>query len=988
MFWADQTAILERVAAGAPLGEILKDIIEMIERQAEGMSCSLLLMDDDGVTIRRGAAPTLPVEFMKHLDGLKIGPNAGSCGAAAHRRQRVVVEDISSHPYWEAYRDLALPFGLRACWSTPIFSAERDVLGTFAMYYGECRGPSDAEMAWVDAATHLAAIAIVSDRATKSLRRSEARAKHLARLYAMSSAINEAIVRERDVARLYESACRIAVDHGMARLAWIGLIDESSQTAVPVAHAGVAFERACPIHLNLGPAHMACDPAVESIRKGFPFVCNDIARDPSLYWRDIAVTHALRSCAVFPMRNGGVTAGIFVIYSECVGQFGDEETNVLATLTEDIAFAVESAKTASALRRSEERLRSLIEHTPDVAIQWFNEAGRITFYNQASRRLFGWSEAGALGKSLFDLGFWSSSDELRFGKLREAAAAGGQVAPTQFPFRRVDGSDGFLLSTIFRIPLSDSEYSYVCMDVDLTEHHRMEAAVRAGETLRALIYDCVADVVFYVAVEGDGNYRFHSVNRAFLESTGLREHEVVGRLVDDVIPPSSLVLVKAKYAEAVATQRKVVWEEVSRYPSGVRYGEVTVGPIVDAEGKCTHLVGTVHDVTERRAAESERREIEARLHQTQRLQALGTLAGGIAHDFNNLLLAIHGNVDLLQEMLGAEHGAQEGLLEVKNAAVRATSMVRQILTFSRKDEPQCELLELRPVIEEALSLLSVAIKGGVKLRSDLAQSAPRVYGDSTQVHQTVVNLVTNAVHAIGDAPGVIEVRLDSCVVTPGGRSDAPDLAAGTYARVTVSDDGSGMDPMTLARVFEPFFTTKPSGEGTGLGLSVVHGIMKGHHGAVTVRSELRKGTTFELLFPVPAAEQASAVIPSGAVERPLAQRILFVDEDEAVVFLARRAFSRLGHSISAHSSSAEALSEFKRQPAAYDVLVADMSTVQLDDAALVRELRGIRPDLQIVATTECIRPEDLPIARELGVQILERPQSLDDLATLIAHHVQ
>jgi PAS domain S-box-containing protein len=987
MFWADQTAILERVAAGAPLGEILKDVIGMIERQADGMFCSLLLLDEDGVTIRHGAAPSLSIEFMKHLDGQKIGPNAGSCGAAAYRRERVVVQDIASHPYWEAYRDLAFQFGLRACWSTPIFSAERQVLGTFAMYYREPRGPSDAEMTWVDAATHLAAIAIVSDRATKSLRKSEARAKHLARLYAMSSAINEAIVRERDVNRLYESACRIAVDHGMARLAWIGLLDESSQTAVPVAHAGVAFEHACPIHLNTGSTPETSDPTMASVRNGVPFVCNDIARDPSLVWRDLAVTHALRSCAVFPMRHGGATAGIFVIYSEHVGEFGDEETRVLATLTEDIAFAVESAKTASALRRSEERLRTLIEHTPDVAIQWFNEAGRLTFYNQASRHLFGWTAAGALGKTLLDLGFWSSTEELRFAELREEAATGGHVAPTQFSFRRVDGSEGFLLSTIFRIPLSDSEYSYVCMDVDLTEHHRMQAAVRASETLRALIYDCVTDVVFYIAVEGDEKYRFQSVNRAFLEATGLREQDVVGRLVDEVVPASSLVLVKAKYGEAVATRGKVVWEEVSRYPKGVKYGEVTVGPIVDADGNCTHLVGTVHDVTDRRAAEHERRQIEAHLHQAQRLQALGTLAGSIAHDFNNVLSAIHGNVDLLQEMFDEDHVAHDGLLQVKQAAVRATSMVRQILTFSRKNEPQCELLELRPVIEEALSLLSVAIKGGVQLRSELGPGAPRIYGDPTQVHQAIVNLVTNAVHAIGDARGVIVVRLDACTVTPGGRSDAPDLAAGVYARVTVSDDGSGMDPKTLARVFEPFFSTKPAGEGTGLGLSVVHGIMKGHHGAVTVRSEPRKGTTFELLFPAPEVQQVSPVASSRDGQAPK-QRILFVEDDEAAVILARRAFSRLGHSISAHSSSSDALREFKKQPTAYDVVVADMTRPQLDGPGLIREVRSIRPDINIVATTGCIRPEDVPNARELGVQILEKPQSLDDLATLIELHVR
>ncbi|HEY6507841.1 MAG TPA: GAF domain-containing protein, partial [Vicinamibacterales bacterium] len=256
MFWADQAAVLERVASGHPLDEILRDIVLMIERQAQGMFCSILLLDEARGTVRSGAAPSLPPAYAQALDGLPIGPAAGSCGTAAYRGERVIVEDIATHPYWHGYKNLALPHGLRACWSSPIFSAEREVLGTFAMYYREPRGPSTVEVSWVDAATHLAAIVIVSDRATRSLRQSEARARHLARLYAMSSAVNEAIVRESDVGRLYETACRIAVDHGMARLAWIGLVTDSRRI-VPVAHAGVAFEQVCPLHLELADANVA-----------------------------------------------------------------------------------------------------------------------------------------------------------------------------------------------------------------------------------------------------------------------------------------------------------------------------------------------------------------------------------------------------------------------------------------------------------------------------------------------------------------------------------------------------------------------------------------------------------------------------------------------------------------------------------------------------------------------------------------------------------
>jgi CheY-like chemotaxis protein len=281
-----------------------------------------------------------------------------------------------------------------------------------------------------------------------------------------------------------------------------------------------------------------------------------------------------------------------------------------------------------------------------------------------------------------------------------------------------------------------------------------------------------------------------------------------------------------------------------------------------------------------------------------------------------------------------------------------------------------------------LKLLGVAIKGRVQIRTTFAEDTPPIDGDSTQVHQALVNLVTNAAQAIGEGTGAIDVRVDGYVVGPGARSDAPELREGSYARVTVSDDGPGIEVKTLRRVFEPFFTTKPAGVGTGLGLSVVHGVMKGHGGAVTVKSEVGKGTTFELLFPAAAA--ARAVRAHAPVAAAPARRILFVDDDEALVFLARRAFSRLGHGVVAHSTAAEALEEFERRPAEFDVVVTDIHMPDLGSAALVRAMRRIRPDVRVVMTAGVLGPDDVALAQSLGVvQILEKPQSLDDLAHLI-----
>jgi hypothetical protein len=265
-FKAGQWAVLERVAAGAPLPELLEEIVRFIERQAPGMLCSIVLLDADHRCIRHGGAPSLPPGFIRMLDGLPIGPNAGSCGAAPYRGESVVAADIATHPAWKDYRHLALPYGLRACWSSPIFSPEKEVLGTFAMYYHEIREPNERETGWVDAATHLASIAILRARAELSLLRSEARSRQIARLYAVSNAVNEAIVRMREPQALYDFACRIAVEQGLATLAWVGLYETAQQDIRPVARHGKESAYVDAIRLNLGDDLMNKGPAARRAR--------------------------------------------------------------------------------------------------------------------------------------------------------------------------------------------------------------------------------------------------------------------------------------------------------------------------------------------------------------------------------------------------------------------------------------------------------------------------------------------------------------------------------------------------------------------------------------------------------------------------------------------------------------------------------------------------------------------------------------------------
>ncbi len=352
---AGQLGVLENVASGEPLARILASIVQLIEGQADGMLCSIVVYDAESKRLWHGAAPSLPPEYVAALDGTAAGTETGSCGAAAYLGARVIVDDIATHPYWTGFRQLALRHGLAACWSTPIFSAEREVLGTFAMYYREKRGPTAREEAWVGAATHLASIAITRDRAEQSLRRSEADARRLALLYAVSSGVREALVRSRDPQQLYDAACRVAVEKGLALLAWVGVYDKRGDRIVPAARFGIDDGYVDTIVLRLFDETIKRGPAADALQTGGVGISNDLANDRNFHWKAEAQARGFRACAVFPLRAGDDQAGVLALYSSRVEAFGPEEVRVLGILADDLSFAVESVRNEAKLRKLEEQ---------------------------------------------------------------------------------------------------------------------------------------------------------------------------------------------------------------------------------------------------------------------------------------------------------------------------------------------------------------------------------------------------------------------------------------------------------------------------------------------------------------------------------------------------------------------------------------------------------------------------------------------------------
>jgi CheY-like chemotaxis protein len=366
------------------------------------------------------------------------------------------------------------------------------------------------------------------------------------------------------------------------------------------------------------------------------------------------------------------------------------------------------------------------------------------------------------------------------------------------------------------------------------------------------------------------------------------------------------------------------------------------------------------------------------------MQSLGTLAGGIAHDFNNVLVAIGGNVELAAQALPAEHPARKHLQRVERAAARAADLVRRILAFSRPQEPRRASIRLQPVVEEVLKLLRATLPATVEIRTGFDGGTPEVLADSGQVHQVLMNLGANAAHAMAERGGVLEVRLEPVALDAGAATIAPELRSGRYARLSVGDTGSGMDPATLERIFEPFYTTKAPGQGTGLGLSVVHGIMKSHDAVITVDSQVGVGTTFHLYFPAADPSVGEDAAPPAREVHGHGEHILFVDDEEAIVDVATLILSRLGYRVTGSTDAVQALQDFRARPHEFAAVVTDLAMPGLSGHDLARQIRDIRPDLPIVLTSGNVRPADAEAAQRLGVgDVLLKPNLVGDLGATL-----
>ena len=507
---------------------------------------------------------------------------------------------------------------------------------------------------------------------------------------------------------------------------------------------------------------------------------------------------------------------------------------------------------------------------------------------------------------------------------------------------------------------------------DVTELFQAQEMLRESEERYRTILESMEEG--YYEVDLAGNFTFF--NDAMCKIRGISRDELMGMSNRDYMTPETAKEVYKAYNKVYTTgepAKNLEWLTIR--PDGTeRYVETSTSLIKDSGNVPTGFRGIVRDVTERIRSEEEKKKLEAQLQQAQKMEAIGTLAGGIAHDFNNILGAIIGYSDLALRDISEDDPNKYYLEQINQAGFRAKDLVKQILLFSRQQEHEKVPVKFGPLMKEAAKLLRASIPSTIEIHTSISAQSDLIQADPSQVHQILMNLCTNAAHAMRGESGVLSISLDETRLDSESRETLSDLRDGPFLILRVSDTGHGIPESVMDRIFDPFFTTKARGEGTGLGLSVVHGIVRDHGGTILVNSEMGKGTSFEVFFPLiedagkKSELEALAPIPGGK------ERVFFIDDEPALVELGKKMLEPLGYTIHTETGSIDALETFRSQPDRFDIIITDLTMPGMTGLELAREIMKIKPDTPVILCTGFSDQVTAETADKIGIKkVLLKP---------------
>jgi PAS domain S-box-containing protein len=663
------------------------------------------------------------------------------------------------------------------------------------------------------------------------------------------------------------------------------------------------------------------------------------------------------------------SSGWFEVSSRPLRDCDGKPTSFIG-VTRDISQRKEAEE---ALRKNEALLKSFLEAAP-IGIGVVHSRV-FSWVNEGLLSMTGYSLDELSGKSA-RLFYTSDSEYERVGreKYAQIAHAGKGVVETRWKAKDGRLIDIYLSSS--PIDAGDLGAGVVFTAMDISGLKRAEAALRASEEFHRLLFETCPMGIALCSPDG----KFLGANKAYQDMTGYTRDDLRDRTFMD-LTPATWHAMEAENIRLLESEGSRTYEkEYQRRDGAVFPVSLTTWVMKDSQGAVERLGAFVRDISEQDRAEAARKELEGQLRQAQKMEAIGTLAGGIAHDFNNILFTIVGFTDL------SLHDASDGetrwnLTQVLNACDRAKNLVNQILAFSRQEAPERRPVDIVPIAKDALKFLRSTIPSTVELKQRIMGGNLTVLSDPTTIHQVLINLGTNAAHAMRTTGGVMEVCLESLEIPRDrGRNVPADLKPGPYIRMAVRDTGLGIDPAIMNRIFDPFFTTKAQGEGTGLGLSVVYGIIKSHGGSIAIESAVGRGSTFHVYLPrTPEAEREDdrkKAPASGGSEH-----ILFVDDEVVLVDMGERMLNALGYRVTAVSNGAEALATFRENPGDFDLVITDMTMPGMTGAELSREILKIKPGFPIILCTGFSEIISEGEAKAMGIRrFLMKPVFLDTLA--------
>lgn len=658
-------------------------------------------------------------------------------------------------------------------------------------------------------------------------------------------------------------------------------------------------------------------------------------------------------------------------------------------------------------RDARQTIHQTLEQASD-AVLTMDARLRITYCNPSAERLWGMHRTSLLGQHARVLLHPEALNEFTQTVGPDIERGMQQLASTSREIKILRGSGEVVWGriSVARIQV-DERTSYTAFIKDITETRAIRVAKAAVEHRLRQLLENLPNVAL-IGCRADLTVTYW--NRAAEATFGYLAHEAMGRsAVELLMPPWLQSRLRRSLQRMVATGVVLPPGEAQlRHKSGHLVTVQANNTALNLPGQPLELFSACVDLSERVAAEQSRHQLQLQLRESQKMEALGTLAGGVAHDFNNIVAAILGNIELALLDVGDGHAARESLYEIRKSGRRARDLVQQILTFGRGQTTVHRRINLRELILDARSMLQTAVPPGVSLEFDIDPLTPDVMGDPTQLEQVLLNLCTNAAHALAGSPsGQIAISLQRSrpIGMDGARSmiEADLSAAQELAVLSVRDDGSGMSEETLSRIFEPFFTTKPTGKGTGLGLPVVHGILRDHAASLDVASQPGLGSTFCIgmrgLPPAPTADgseegpaaQSPSVATQACSKRQGADtcRLAYIDDDEAIAFLMKRILGRAGYHVTTYVQPEEALRQIAKRCRDFDVVLTDYNMPRMNGIELTRALRKACPVLPILMTTGHITDGLQALAPQVGVrELIYKPDSVDDMFAAVHQAVK